>query len=139
MAIQQTKIDFHPARITDRLLLDCRFLGWINEKSGEPIYQRAYIEHNPRAYWDSTDVYSLSIHCQANHAGDHYLHLSKCAKDLEWFCFLINGKWSQTFIHIRHIQYFSELQEIVWAITRCNLFPDEYSMKEYCKSLTIGQ
>lgn len=136
MAITQSKIDFSLGRITDRALLDCRFLGWINEKTGEPIYRRAFIEHHPRAYWDSSDVYSLSIYCKENHHGDYYLHLTKIHPDLNWSCFLVNGRWSETFIHLRPIRDFCELQEIVWALTRCNLFPDEWSMKEYCKSVT---
>lgn len=136
MSIVQKKVDFTVGLLTERILLDCRFLGWINEKTGEPIYRRAHIEHNPRAYWDNTDVFSLSIYCGENHHGDYYLHLSKTARDLKWFCFLINGRWSETFIHLRHIEHFGELQEIVWALTRCNLFPSEYEMKKYCTSLT---
>lgn len=130
----QSKVEFAPGRITGLLLRDCRFLSWVNEKTGEPIYRRAHIEHHPRAAWDSRDIFSLSIYCEANQHGDYYLQISKGA-DLKWHCFLINGRWSETFIHLRQIEYFFELQEIVWAITRCNLFPSEYDMKEYCKHL----
>lgn len=133
MRQQQIKIDYTDIEITETLLQGCRFLGWVNEKTGEPIYRRAHIEHHPRAYWDAIDVYSLSIHSEANAHGDYYLHISKSAND--WFCFLVNGRWSETFIHLRHVKLFSELQEIVWALTRCNLFPSEYAMKEYCKQV----
>jgi hypothetical protein len=131
----QSKVEFIPDRITDRLLRECRFLSWVNDKTGEPIYRRAHIEHHPRAFWDSTDVFALSIYCEANHHGDFYLHISKAGADLKWHCFLVNGRWSETFIHLRQLEYFSELQEIVWAITRCNLFNSEYAMKLYCKHL----
>lgn len=123
-----------PVLINENMLLNMRFLAWVTEK-GDPIWQRGYIERNPRAYWDATEVYVLSIHCKENCHGDYYLHLSRIGNTDEFFCFLINGKWSQTFIHLRHITYFHELQEIVWALTRCNLFASEYLLNEYVKSL----
>jgi hypothetical protein len=135
----QTKIDFIESRITDRSLLDCRFLSWVNDKTGEPIYRKAHIEHNPRAYWDSSDVYTISIYCEHNHHGDYYLHLAKAGRDLKWHCFLVNGRWSETFIHLRQLEFFSELQEIVWALTRCNLFPSEYAMKVYSNQQNNNQ
>lgn len=136
MKIYQEQVEFlEHVRLTDRILKDCRFLVYVNDRTGEPIWRRAHIEHHPRAYWDSSDVYSLSIYCEQNHHGDYYLHLAKSGSSLEWHCFLVNGRWSETFIHLRKIQFFSELQEIVWAITRCNLFPDEVDMKEYTSKL----
>lgn len=118
--------------LTERLVLDTVFLAHIH-KSG-PQANRCYIEHHPRAYWDATDVYSLSLHCKENYHGDYYLHLSRSGTSDHWFCFLVNGKWSQTFIHLRHITYWEELEEIVWALTRCKIFKSRHEMEEYHKS-----
>lgn len=120
--------------LNERLVLDTVFLSHIGNQNS-PIANRCYIEHHPRAYWDATDVYTLSIHCKANYSGDYYLHMSRMGKDDKWFLFLINGKWSQTFMHLRHITYWEELEEIVWALTRCKIFKSRFLMEEYCKNL----
>lgn len=118
--------------LTERLMLDTVFLAHVDKK-GEPHANRCYRENHPRAYWDASNVYSISIHCKENYHGDYYLHLSWNSGKDDWFCFLINGRWSQTFMHLRHIKYWEELEEIVWALTRCKIFKSRFEMEDYCK------
>ena len=96
----------------------------------EYMIQRPHLVRNPHVWWYTCEHWQLSIHCRHNAHGEYHLELSPGATPedgipRDWFCFLKNGQHSNTYLHLRHVVYFDELQLIVRALTDMELCESE--------------
>ena len=128
-------------KLTERIIQDMRIA--VRKKTSQIggtdyILFRAFKEQNPHVWWTESIAYTLSLFCEHNSHGEYSLQLSPSYHEKEidfWFCWLQNGKWSQTFLHLKHLKYFDELNLIVFALTDMRLFENETLAKEYLDSL----
>lgn len=100
---------------------------------------RAYKTRNPHVWWYDHQAWEISLFCRHNDHGEYYLELSPVShanpKPTEWFCFLKNEQLGKTFLHLRHIKYFEELQAIVNVLTDMALCRTEHEAREWMDAM----
>lgn len=125
-------------KLTEQLIRDMRIaLRKRTYQIGGTEYRtyRAYKVRNPHVWWYDHESWEISIFCEHNSHGEYALELSPSKTgdhDPEfWFCFLRNGQHGNTFLHLKHLKEFEELQAIVSALTDLRLCRNEWEAKEY--------